>query len=144
MNTIKKCTRLVFNNERESSKFLLSKRWKVTAPAVGIEIVKTKSYDEIPGAFSLPLIGTAWTMLPFIGGCADLTIIFSFQTLKDFTSYQEKELTLVVCKITKILIIINTVQFGVKNYLDFLRRSQLLDPMILKSTISIFHSFVNI
>ena len=70
MNVINKCFRMGWMNERRSSNLLLSKRWKTTMPAdptVGIEVGQAKSYDEIPGACSLPLIGTAWTMLPVIG-----------------------------------------------------------------------------
>lgn len=55
-------------NSERASHFVL-KRWKATAaPAVeDIEIINVKSFDEIPGARSLPLIGTAWTGFPIIG-----------------------------------------------------------------------------
>ena len=69
---MKIASRLGLLNGRESSNvFNVSKRWKATAApasaAIDIEVDQAKSYNEIPGARSLPFIGTAWTVLPVIG-----------------------------------------------------------------------------
>ncbi len=121
----------------------VTKRWKVTATApaaVGAEEEwnAAKPYDQIPGARSLPILGTmwaaigAWNLYSLIKSHIYIIISLNMHNCNNNQVQEWMSLAFIFCKTSTTK---NTVLFGVTSFQDYLQWWPLLGLRILKSSL---------